>query len=273
MRATFIEMSLRALGNGIQSVEEKFTADDTIMMFDIDYCLYQSSNMCKTERKFVKDRLRNLGIDHSSQSWRDYVVSLGSSKRALYSRFGFSHEKISKEYDFQHVEGFLSSNPELRKLLKGIRCKKFCFTNGYKIKAEKILKRLDILDCFVAVFCADSKDYEFILKPSDKAYEFVEQFLGISDANKPKIIFFDDSKSNCEAARKFDWVSIHVQENTTIEEYLRRYISNPETFEKKNYYSLPANSKKTLHKDTSCHYSMYGPNHIGNSLDISRIDA
>lgn len=274
MRATFIEMSLRALGNSKQFLrEEKFTADDTIMIFDIDYCLYQNSEMHKVEKDFVTRRLKTLRIDYNSKSWKSYVVSLGSSKHALYRQFGFLHEKISREYDFQSVEDFLSPQPDLKKLLKSIKCKKFCFTNGYKIKAEKILKRLDILDCFIAVFCADSKDYEFILKPSDKAYEFVEQFLDISGTNKPKIIFFDDSKSNCTEALKFNWTPIHVQESMPIEDCLRKYILNPEAFEKENHFHPSANPEKILRKDINHHYFTHRPNHIGNNLKIPKIDA
>lgn len=260
MRAAFIEMSCNALSSKTRHFEENVIhKNDTIMVFDIDYCLYQNSKMWEAEKNFNRERLRNikidydslewenyvkscessksdLEIDYDSLRWKNYVKSCGSSKRALNRLFGFSLEKISNEYDFQSVEKFLKPNIELKNLLKSIQCKKLCLTNGFKVKAEKILTCLDLLDCFTEVFCADVEHTDFILKPAEKAYKFVEQFLQITDANRPKIIFFDDSKSNCETARELKWTAINVQAPKKIEDYLREYILDPEVFEKNSCF-------------------------------------
>lgn len=245
--ARFIELSMEILGssNPLYNTEQ-IASNDTIMIFDIDYCLYQNPDMYDAEKRFNIETMGNLGIDYESSSWKEYVKSCGSSKRALHEQFRFTLEKISKEYDFQDVEPYLKPNPYLKRLLKIIKCKKFCFTNGFRTKAEKILRCLDLLDCFVSVFCAGTDKYDFVLKPADKAYEKVEELLGITSENRPKIIFFDDSESNCKAAIRHGWIAILVQAPKKIEDYLWDYIVDPVAFEEQNRYKSCSSSKCTL---------------------------
>ena len=82
-----------------------------------------------------------------------------------------------------------------------------------KDRAEEILRLLGLTDSFKYVLCADDEEEDYYLKPNKKAFEFVEDFLGIynrPETNK-KIIFFDDSKDNIDTAAMQNWGAILVK--------------------------------------------------------------
>ncbi|TBU01130.1 putative pyrimidine 5'-nucleotidase [Hamiltosporidium magnivora] len=127
-------------------------------------------------------------------------------------------EKIVEEFlqmnEFSELSTILSHlkfKKELKETLQGIQHRKICFTNANNVWAYYVLKELDLLDCFDVIIHRESENsVTSVCKPNEKAYEFVEKFLGISTSN---IYFFDDDSANIEAASKRGWKAFQVTES------------------------------------------------------------
>lgn len=202
----FFEMCL--LNSQIK--HENPVKNDTICIFDIDYCLYSSDEMHEMEKRLVKDD----ALKYCTESeWNGLVEKYQSTKELFYYEFGMSISDFHEKYENPDIAEYLKPNEYLNEILKSLKCRKFCFTNGSKTRAKNILRYLELEEFIEAVIC--SADYteenNFILKPNPASFEFVENFLSISDATK--IFFFDDKQSIVNQAILKGWNAFKVENN------------------------------------------------------------
>lgn len=204
MKLDFIKMSLENL----QSVYSNPVGKESIVVFDIDYCLYSNPIMKKMEKDLIKtDAKEKYNIEDFDKISRNYH----NSKELFYKEFNMHPSEFHIIYENLKYESYLSPDPVLRNTISKINCRKFCFTNACEEKARKILKLIDLEDCFEAVFCADSVGDDFYLKPQRRAFEFFDNYFGVEC--KDKVHFFDDKHVNYNSALNHGWNAYLVEEN------------------------------------------------------------
>lgn len=212
-----------------------------VLVFDIDYCLYNNEECKKAEnlangnleKSLIQEWIQNKS-KAKSLSISELKSKYGSSREGIHKFYGKDMEFIIKN-DFNEVEKFIGKNTELIKELESIPYEKHCFTNAFPLKAKKILQKLEVEHCFKSVFCSidDFKKHNvWITKPKPDAYRFVQSQLKLE--NDTQIVFFDDRDDNIKTARsdEFKWIAYHVTPGndiiSRIKQFKREHLENRE---------------------------------------------
>lgn len=195
--------------------------DSKVMIFDVDYCLYHSDKLAKHEyeyahKLYLKTRKNRNSVFEFSRVKYNLFAEL------FYKESGIHPVKYFGEHDVPDFHKFIDPDNDLREVLQSINIRKFCFTNGSAERVKTVLKHLNLdSGVFEGVICSDDEDTEFISKPKQESYKFVEKILGINDPKN--IIFFDDSIANIQGAIKAGWNAYIIQRN--IKEVLKKFNS------------------------------------------------
>ncbi|AFN83052.1 hypothetical protein EROM_051210 [Encephalitozoon romaleae SJ-2008] len=187
------------------SAEFRKIGKDVLFLYDIDDTLYHpSNNLQKMERKFLEEKYLSFKKDGTLETFKEEL-----SLSLLYSSLFYNYVGISlEEYwemlsEFDYLQ-YLSPDVNLRNFLLSMKnIRRCCFTNGPRDRAENILAKLGVLDCFEVVISIGKYDKTFCCKPLIKSYEFVTKVLGIESPGN--VYFFDDSEINIIKAREFGW--------------------------------------------------------------------
>ncbi|KAM0672775.1 hypothetical protein CWI42_051770 [Ordospora colligata] len=201
----FIEM-----GQEVNSLGLKRIGGEVLFLYDIDDTLYHRSNgLQEEERMFLKQKYVSLKEGVTYDLFEKYM-----SMSYLYSHMFNEYGGISlEEYwkmlsEFDYLQ-YVSPDPSLRSFLLSMsNVRRCCFTNGPRDRAENILTKMGLLDCFEAVICIGKYDSTFCCKPKYVSYEFVMRVLGIDMPEN--IHFFDDSESNVNKAKEMGWNAWHI---------------------------------------------------------------
>lgn len=137
------------------------------MIFDLDNTLYpRETGFFRLIDQRINDYMRmKLGVDHNlvEDIRLKYLDEYGTTLGGLVVH----HEVDPDEYlSFVHdvdLEGFLSANPELSRLLERIVVKKVIFTNGSSDHARRVLKFLGVDHYFSRIF--DIRFMNYLAKP------------------------------------------------------------------------------------------------------------
>lgn len=135
-------------------------------------------------------------------------------------------------YDFMHyvnefeLDGCLEEDPAVREMILRIPLPRYVLTNGDRFHAVRVLRKLNLLDCFDAII--DSIDTYPNVKPHASAYEFA---LKIARCHNPaECIFIDDKHDNVTAAHELGLFAIQVgskQRSPVADAYLDRLTDLP----------------------------------------------
>ncbi|AFM98337.1 hypothetical protein EHEL_051280 [Encephalitozoon hellem ATCC 50504] len=188
---------------------------DILFLYDIDDTLYhRSNNLQEMEMEFLKKKYLSLKND-GEDSFEEQL-----SQSCLYSSLFYNHVGISlEEYwemmsEFDYLQ-YLSPDVKLRSFLLSMKnVRRCCFTNGPSDRAENILTKLGILDCFEVVISIGKYDKTFCCKPLEESYKFVAKVLGIECPGN--VYFFDDSEKNISGAEKAGWNGVLITEDCNI---------------------------------------------------------
>ncbi|KAH9301890.1 hypothetical protein KI387_013473 [Taxus chinensis] len=188
-------------------------------MTDLDDTLYPcSTGIASACRKNIDEFLsKRLGLSNDvvtrlrSQFYKTHGSSL-AGLRAL------GYEVDADEYhSFVHGRlpyHFIKPNPVLRNILLSMPQRKLIFTNSDTVHATKVLKKLDLEDCFEAVICFESLNMDYldqqqnqdcnpltspvIIKPSIEA---MKRAIAIANSDPQRTLFFDDNARNIAGAK------------------------------------------------------------------------
>lgn len=172
------------------------------LIFDIDHCLYHSKELMEHELLTMSSMLSQFSAGVENDLYK-HMDTYHLFREIFFRLFGIHPAEFSCKYELPEFEKYFIPDPELRSMLESLDCRKFCFTNGQRDRAARILRYLGLEHIFELVICADVDDTEFICKPQPHAFAFVERYLGIAD--RSKVFFFDDSLKNIEAAKVAGW--------------------------------------------------------------------
>ena len=114
--------------------------------------------------------------------------------------------------DFLHYSHNVDSGkdilpaPKLRRALSDVPFPKYIFTNAERFHATRILKQLQIIDCFDGIM--DVFDTFPDTKPSPKAFEKVLWMTGLDSSED--CVFFDDYPVNVDTAHELGFYAVQV---------------------------------------------------------------
>lgn len=107
------------------------------------------------------------------------------------------------------VDRLLVPHPELRQVLHTYPQRKAIFTNADRSHAQRVLKQMQLTDCFDTII--DILDITPFCKPMPQAFEIALHLLGVTDPTA--CVFIDDSLKNLAGARQMGIYTIRVGSN------------------------------------------------------------
>ncbi len=184
--------------------------------FDLDETLYPLGNHVVS---LVGEKM-NRYIETALSIPREEVSSF---REQLYRKYGTTAKGLVVEHgvnltDFLHYshdvdyQQNIVPSLELRQALASLRIPKYILTNAERFHATRILKQLQILDCFDGIM--DVFDTFPETKPSPEAFERVLWMTGLTSAEG--CVFFDDSPMNVETAHDLGFYAVQVGKRETI---------------------------------------------------------
>ncbi|KAI9143006.1 Haloacid dehalogenase-like hydrolase-domain-containing protein [Paraphysoderma sedebokerense] len=195
---------------------ESRNLNDAVFFFDVDNTLYShNAGIAQLMYERILSYCNAIGMDQEKAQTlsRRYYIDYGLAVRGLVKHHAIDPVDYDTKVDGGlPLESILKPDPELRAMLRSIKIKKWVFTNAGLRHASRVLRLLNIQDCFDGITYCDYAEPNFTCKPDLAFYERVMKDAGV---NKGKTLCYlvDDSGINCITSKKLNWVTIHVTPN------------------------------------------------------------
>lgn len=181
-----------------------------LLVLDCDNTLYPASKgiMAINDRRinlFIREHF-GLSEEETTRLRLSYLATYGTTLRGLMENFGVNPDEY---LDFVHdysLEGILERNERLSKFLEGISTPAIILTSANRKHAERVADVLGILPYIDDIY--DLKRTAYRGKPDAYAYEVV-----VNDFPNERIIFVDDRLLNFPPAKKYQMLTVLVNEN------------------------------------------------------------
>lgn len=201
--------------------------DEKTYVFDIDETLYLCNDAIKKLRRthmieFLKEN--GFSEDKANAELDRFASVYGLEVRGLTKEMNIRGELLRKlAYPYPGSINLIRKDIELKELLKKLKGRKVCLTNGNADHAKEILTKLGIINSFEVIFHCDYEEEDFIAKPDKEVFLAVQNYLGV----KPEqITFFDDLEIHIEAAKGLGWNAYKVESGITVAEILKTLVDN-----------------------------------------------
>ena len=182
----------------------------TTLFFDLDDTLYPpSAGLWDAIRKRMSEyMIEKLGLSPEQVEVvrQHYLETYGTTLRGLQHFYDIDTEDYLHYVHNLPLADYLRPDPAVRRLILGLRQEKWIFTNADKPHAERVLKVLELEDCFRGVI--DVRSIQFHSKPEPEAYMLALQIAGESDPRNCVII--DDSLRNLLPAHRIGFTTVLV---------------------------------------------------------------
>lgn len=193
-----------------ESLDGRQTQYDCLI-FDMDDTLYPLSSGISDActKNIIEYMVEHLGIDAktapalSQELYKTNGTTMAGLVATGYKlNFDEFHRLVHGRLPYQ----VLKPDPVLRNMLLSVPQRKLVFTNGDKIHASNVLRRMGLEDCFETVICFEtfnptdnfSGDMRVLCKPSMEIFYRAFQIAGIDPS---KTLFMDDSTRNIKSAK------------------------------------------------------------------------
>ncbi|MBI1252378.1 MAG: pyrimidine 5'-nucleotidase [Alphaproteobacteria bacterium] len=197
------------MSNSLSVVEPKSLAHVRHWVFDLDNTLHPAdATLWDAVGARMTDYVARLtGLPHAEAEalQERYLLDYGATVVGLVQH----HDADATDFmDYVHDVPMLEldANPGLRAAIGSLPGKSYVFTNGGKDYAARLLRRLDLLDLFDAVF--DLQTAGFAAKPHDRAFT---RFLEMTGVDAARAAMFEDTPRNLEAAARFGFSTVLVR--------------------------------------------------------------
>jgi putative hydrolase of the HAD superfamily len=199
----------------------------TTLFFDLDDTLYPSDNglwdaIRGRMSQYMAERL-GLPWDVIPDMRRMYYETYGTTLRGLQIHYQVDAEEY---LDYVHdlpLDTYLRPNPKLRAMLSGLPQQLWIFTNADADHAQRVLRILEIQDCFQGII--DVRAIEFACKPEPVAYQRALSLAGVRDRHR--CVLLDDSALNLEPAHRLGLTTVLVGNHSSTDPWVDFYV--PET--------------------------------------------
>jgi putative hydrolase of the HAD superfamily len=172
------------------------------LLFDLDNTLYPASSG-------LEGNIVELMTEYAARHLEVSYAEAEALRKNRYPIYGTTLEWLKREHGpvdpeaffrFVHPDGeenILKPDPRLGELLRADPLPKTIFTNAPSEHAERVLRRLGILECFTGIY--DIRYSQFRGKPAAEPFERVLSDLGIQAR---QTAFFDDSPRAIQTFRE-----------------------------------------------------------------------
>lgn len=205
----------------LKDLKLKLKSNKKLLALDIDSTLYDSSIPIESNgKKYLMEYLQNkYKMEDIEGLFMNFRERYGSALRGFlenYPDFEYKEyiDNVTNKINFNE----LPVDNELKKLLDQYTGNLIAFTNAPKLNAEKILKQMQIEDCFDYILHVDTEDRNYPCKPDETVYKFIERISGVKLEN---IYFVDDRMVNVAAAQNRKWNGIRVSRVCDIKSILK----------------------------------------------------
>ncbi len=179
------------------------------VFFDLDNTLYGAdSDLFDLIDVRINAYMRDVvGIESSRVDYlrRHYWNKYGVTLRGLMHEYGTDAEHYLEYVHDIDVSSRLGPNPELKRSLRAMPERRFVFTNGSSDHARRVLKCLDITDCFEHIY--DIRISNYVPKPLPDPYRAALTHSGIRG---DECVMVEDSLPNLRTAAQLRMVTILV---------------------------------------------------------------
>lgn len=180
------------------------------LLIDLDDTIYPPSSGVWLEigKRIEQYMQQRLGLPesqiHSHRVW--FYNTYGTTLRGLKALYQIDEDDYLSFVHDVPLEDMLKPDPSLRTILLDLAYKKFIFTNADRNHADRVLRILNLSDCFDGII--DIKALDPYCKPLAGAYETA---LKIVDEVAERCVFIDDSTKNLAAAKQIGLKVVHVK--------------------------------------------------------------
>jgi putative hydrolase of the HAD superfamily len=189
-----------------------------LILFDMDETLYPRNTtlMPQVTQRIMQFMVDKVGMtpEQSASQRRAYRERYGTALRGLMEDGHLPSQASVDEYlDYVHdipLEGVLMPDPAVREMLLKLPLRRGVLTSSNIEQAERVLRYLNIHDCFEHVI--DIRAVNFVNKPHPQAYEIALNRFGV----KPQeTIFVEDMAMNTKPAKAMGLTTILVDHAPT----------------------------------------------------------
>lgn len=180
-----------------------------IHLFDLDNTLYPPKNAILTQigsrmRHFISSELK-LSNDEAHALCERYYQRYGGTIRGI--QLHYPSVDLNKFLEFTHQVNLdkVQEEIKLKDALHGFKKTCYVFTNSPLAYATRVLKHLDLYDCFEGVFSIELTGYQ--MKPDPHAFNTICQHF---DFESVDAAFYDDQVANISTAKALGMSTILV---------------------------------------------------------------
>lgn len=182
----------------------------TALFFDLDNTLYPPDNgiwdsIGNRMNLFLQEQL-NIPDDKVTSLRSLYYEKYGTTLRGLQINHGIDPDNFLAFVHDLPIEEMIQPDPELQAFLLDLPLHKYIFTNSNFEHAERVLKALELENCFDKIIDIRAMDYQ--CKPNFEAYQIALRITAESDPTK--CIFLDDTSRNLRPAFELGFYTILV---------------------------------------------------------------
>ena len=183
------------------------------IFFDLDGTLYDNrSGLWEVIRQrmslYMNERL-GLSWDIIPELRKHYFETYGTTLRGLQLHYQVDADDYLQFVHDIPLHEYIQPDQELREMVRTLPYRKFIFTNADAHHAERVLRVMDMLDCFDGII--DVRAINFYCKPEMEAYQIALQKADVHDPQT--VIYLDDSLSNLIPATQLGMFTILVGEH------------------------------------------------------------
>ena len=198
-------------------------------IFDLDQTLYPKSiglekQVVLNMRRFIA-AAAGITPDEADKLGEKFFLTYGSCLVGATAELGIDQESAYRtsywELDLEKV----NPNQALRAMLAALPGRKIIFTNATRYHAERVLKKMNLLDMFEVI--VDVKDMGYVPKPDPVAFDKLIDITGVNPATS---IFFEDSLRNLKYAKSLGMSTVHITDKPAGEDFVDLTLSAPEDF-------------------------------------------
>lgn len=186
-----------------------------VALFDLDETLYpRASSLMTVIGKRIEHYVKgviNIPPDQAEELRRRWRRTYGTALRGMLEE-GWSVD-VDDYLRYVHdvpLDGIISPQPEVRAMLLNLPVRRAVLTNSNIEHAARVLKHIDLTDCFERII--DLRSLKFLNKPDPKAYEMTLALLGV---NPEEVLFVEDTALNTRPAKAMGMHTVLVDSPPT----------------------------------------------------------